>query len=98
MYSNIPDACYGSTFSQIFVGTKTLVTDVYGMKTVKKFVNTLEDNIRKRGAIDKLISENSQSEISNRVKEILRAFFIDYWKSEPHYQYQNFSERRYQAE
>ena len=36
----------GSTCAQFFVGTKNLVTDVYGMKTDKQFVNALEDRIR----------------------------------------------------
>ena len=77
--------------------TKTLVTDVYRMKTDKQFVNTLEDNIRKRVSMDYLISYSSQSEISNRVKDMLRALFIDDWQSEPCYQHQNFAERRYQT-
>ena len=38
--------------------------------------------------MDKLISDSDQSEISNRVKEILRTLFIDDCKSEPHYQRQ----------
>ena len=79
---------YGSTCAQLFVGTKTLVTDVYGMMTDKKLVNTLEDNIRKRGAMDKIISNSVQSDIFNRVKDILRSLFIDDWKSEPCYQHQ----------
>ena len=58
----------GSTFAQLFVGNKTLVTDVYGMKTDKQFVNALEDSIRKGGAMENLISDSAQSEISNRVK------------------------------
>ena len=36
----------GSTSTQIFVRTKTLVTDVYRIKLDKQFVNTLENNIR----------------------------------------------------
>ena len=47
IYSNTPAIDDGSTSAQIFVGTKTLVTDIYGMKHDKEFVNTLEDNIRK---------------------------------------------------
>ena len=54
------------------------MTDVYGMKMDKEFVNTLEDNIRKRGAMDKLISDQAQSEVSNWVKDILRALFINH--------------------
>ena len=54
------------------------------MKTDKKFVNSLEDNIRKRGAMDKLILDSTQSEISNRVNDMLRALFIDDWQSDSH--------------
>ena len=36
-------------------------------------VNTLEDVIRKRGAMDKLITDSAHVEISKRVSEILRA-------------------------
>ena len=79
VYSDTPAMDDGSTCAQLFVGTKTLVTDVYGMKTDKQFVNTLEDNIRKRGAMDNIISDSAQSKISNRVKDILRALFIDDW-------------------
>ena len=61
----------------IFLGTKTLIADFYGMQTDKNFVTTLDDKIRKRGAMDKLISDSDQSEISNRVKDMLRAIFID---------------------
>ena len=53
-----------STCAQLFVGTKTLVADVYRIKTYKKCVNTLEDNISKQGCMDKLISHSAQSEIS----------------------------------
>jgi hypothetical protein len=47
----------GARAAQLFVGQTSLVVDVYGIKTDKEFVNTLEDNIRERGAIDKLISD-----------------------------------------
>ena len=72
-----------------------MVTDVYGCKTEKQFVNTLEDNIRKRGAMDKLISDRAQVEVSGRVLDILRSYVIDSWQSEPHYQHQNFAEQCY---
>ena len=63
---------------------------MYGMKTDKEFVNTLKDNIRKKGAMDKLISDRAKAEVSNQVQEILRALFIDDWQSEPHQHQQNF--------
>jgi hypothetical protein len=61
------------TSAQIFVGTQTLVSiDVYGVKTDKELINTLQDNIRKRGAMDKLISDRAQTEVSRKVLDILR--------------------------
>ena len=85
----------GQTMAQIYVGRKSLVIDVYGMSSTKEFVNTLEDTIRKRGAMDKLISDSAKVEISQRVKDVLRAFCIDDWQSEPYYQHQNFAEHRW---
>ena len=46
----------GETMAQLFVGQDTMVTDVYGMKTEKQFVNTLQDVIQEQRAIDKLLS------------------------------------------
>jgi hypothetical protein len=85
----------GSTCAQIFVGTESLLVDAYGMRTDKQFVNTLEDVIRDRGAMSRLISDSAQAETSKRVTEILRAYQISAWQSEPHHQHQNFAERRY---
>ena len=32
----------------------------------------------------KIISDSAQYEVSNRVKDIMRALFIDGWQSEPY--------------
>jgi hypothetical protein len=64
------------------------------MATDKQFVNT-RISFRKRGAMTKLISDSAKLEISARVKDVLRAFIIDDWQSEPYYQHQNFAERGY---
>ena len=61
----------GATCAQIFVGQETLVANVYGMKSDKQFIDMLEDNVHKRGAMDKLISDSAQVEISNKVKDFL---------------------------
>jgi hypothetical protein len=97
VYSNTPAIDGGEICAQIFVGTETMVTDVYGMKTEKQFVNTLEDNIRERGAMSRLLSGRAQVEISARIVGILRAMHIGQWQSEPHQQHQNPCERRYQT-
>ena len=44
--SDTPAIDDGSTSAQIFVSTKILVTDVYGIKSDKQFANILEDNIQ----------------------------------------------------
>jgi hypothetical protein len=64
-------------------------------KRIKSFFNTLEDNIRERGAMDKLISDCVCAETSNRIKDILRALVISEWQSEPYHENQNFVENQY---
>ena len=95
VFSDTPAVDSGVTAAQIFVGRESLVADVYGLKTGKEFVNTLEDNIRERGAMDKLISDCAKAEMSERVKQILRALCISAWFSEPYHENQNFAENRY---
>ena len=83
--------------AQVFVGRDTLVADAYPMITGKQFVNTLEDNIRRMGAMDKLLSDSAKTEISNKVMDILRAYHISNWHSEPYHQIQNPAEWRYRT-
>ena len=97
VYADTPAIDDGSTCAQLFFGTKTYVTEVYGMKTDRQFINTHEDTIRSYGAMDKLVSDRAQVEISNRVQDILRAYGIASWQSEPNQQHQNPAEQRYQT-
>ena len=97
VFSNTPAVDCGVTIAQIFVGVDSLVTDVYPSKSTKQFVNTLEDQIRERGAMNRLISDCAEVEISQKVMDMLRALFISSWHSEPHQQQQNYAERRYQT-
>ena len=76
IFSDTPAVDSGVTSAQFFVVCESMVCDVYPMKTIKQFVNTLEDNIRDRGAINQLISDSAQVEISNKVQDILRSLFI----------------------
>ena len=76
----------------MFVGKDSLVSDVYSMQSSKQFVKTLEDNIRFRGAMSKLLSDYAKFEISNKVKDILRMYHSSSWHSEPYHQNQNPSE------
>ena len=73
------------------------VADVYLINSEKEFVQMLTDNIRHRGAMDLLISNSARSETSQRVKEILRAYVIEDFQSEPHQKNRNFFERWWQT-
>ena len=64
IFSDTPPVDDGSTMAQFFCGHDTLVCDAYGIKSTKQFINTLSDNIRKRGAMDTLISDGGKYEIS----------------------------------
>jgi hypothetical protein len=94
IWSDTPAVDDGAKFAQLFVGRQSLVTDIYPMKTDKEFVNALEDNIRHRGAMDKLISDHAKAEISKKVSDITCAYHIDQWQSEPNHQHQNYAKRR----
>ena len=82
-FSDTPAVDSGVKQAQVFVGRDSLVANVYPMKSGKQFVNTLEDNIRRRGAMDKLFSDSAKTEISKKVMDILRAYHISNWHSEP---------------
>ena len=97
VFSNTPAIDNGSTAAQIFVGCQSMVTDIYGVKTDKQFVKALEDNIRDRGAMKRVISDNARAETGVKVLDILRSLYIGWWQSEPHQQQQNPAERRYQT-
>ena len=58
VFSDTPAVDSGVKQAQVFVGRDTLVADAYPMKSGKQFVNTLEDNIRRQGAMDKLLSQD----------------------------------------
>ena len=47
--------------------------------------------------MDKLISDSAKNEISHKVKDILRAYNINDWQSEPYHQNQNSAEWRYRT-
>ena len=79
IFSDTPAINSGVTMAPIFVGKITLVTDIYPLKSQKQFVNTLEDNIRFRGAMTKLISDYAKVEISDKVKDILRIYHSSSW-------------------
>ena len=95
VFSDTPALDDGSTMAQFFCGCDTLVCDAYGIKSTKQFINTFSDNIRKRGAMDTLISDGGKYDISKQVTDLLRSLFIQDYQSEPYHQHQNKAENRF---
>ena len=92
IFSDTPAVDDSSTMAQFFCGSDTLVCDAYGIKSTEQFINTLSDNIRKREAMDTLISDGGKYEISKRVTDLLRSLFIQDYQSEPYHQHKNKAE------
>ena len=95
IFSDTPAVDDGSTMAQFFCGHDTLVCGAYDIKSTKQFINTLSDNMRKRGAMDTLISDGGKYEISKRVTDLLHSLFIQDYQSEPYYQHQNKAENHF---
>ena len=92
IFSDTPAVDDGPTMAQFFCGHDTLVCDAYGIKSTKQFINTLSDNIRKRGAMDTLTSDGGKYEISKGVTDLLHSLFIQDYQSESYHQDQNKAE------
>ena len=95
--SDTPPINFGVTMAQIFIGKDSLVSDVYPMHSSKPFLNNLEDNIRFRVAISKLITDYAQVEIFNKVEDILILYHSSSWHSEPYHQNQNPTQWHYRT-
>jgi hypothetical protein len=71
-YSDVSAIYDGSTAAVIFVAVNSQVTDVYGIKTDKQFVNAFEETIIQRVAPLTLISNSGQAiVVSHMVIDIL---------------------------
>ena len=92
IFSDTPVVDDGSTMAQFFCGHDTLVCDAYGIKSTKQFINTLSDKIRKWGAMDTLIIDGGNYDISKGVTDLLDSLFIQDFQSESYHQDQNKTE------
>ena len=72
----IPAIGSGATCAQFFCGLYTYFCDIYGMSKPKEFPYILLENIRKRGAMDKLVSDMGTNELSKIVNQILQFLHI----------------------
>ena len=70
IFSDRPAADRGVKQAQVFLGRHSLVANVYPIKSGKQILNALEDNIRQRGAKDKLLRDSAKTEISKKGMDI----------------------------
>ena len=96
IFAEVPAICTnGQTMAQLYIGRKSLLAVAYGMSNESQMVNTLEDHIKEFGAMDVLLSDSARVEMSRYVMDVLRAYNVRSWQSEPNYQHQNFCEHRF---
>eukprot|EP00957_Ditylum_brightwellii_P077591 5895818-Ditylum_brightwellii.AAC.1 len=82
MYFSNVKAHYGSTCAQIYFERKSLLTDIYGMKTELQMIGTLMDFICKWGTMKGLFSDNAKAQTSMAIKDVLHQYNIDDIQSE----------------
>ena len=73
--------------AQIYVGRKTLVTDVYPMTRKNQIPHTLKTNIKDRGAMETIISNGAKAATSAQTKAICNIYTVKDYQSEPHHQH-----------
>jgi hypothetical protein len=72
--SNVPAIDGGEKYVQIFVGMKSLITDIHGMKSLAQFPGILTDEIITCSAPTKLISDSACVKTSKEIRGILRTY------------------------
>jgi len=97
IYSNTPAVDDGSTVAQVFIGRTSHYRTVHPLgATDANFPRVLMDEIRRLGAMNRIISDNAKAQISDRVKDILQTFAIKQHNSEARKGDHNFAERGWQ--
>ena len=93
IYSNTPAVDNGSTAAQFFIGTKSKFRTLRPCgDSDAQFTQVLMDEIRKLGAMNRLISDKAKAQISESAMAILRTYVIDDWHSETGKPNQNHAE------
>ena len=89
----VPAVADGATVLFFMVGRSSHVIDVFGLASKAQSTNAVEDSIRMRGAMEKIITDKADHLTGRRMLDILRAYMIKGWASEPYQHRQNFAER-----
>ena len=84
----------GATCAQIFVGTTSLLTYVYGMKTESEGASKLKKFIKEVGAPHALKSDNAKMQTGTAFGDICNYYNIGQCTTEPYHPHQNQAENR----
>jgi hypothetical protein len=74
--SDTPAIDGGEKYAQFFIGVRSLLSDVHGMKSSASFPGVLMDQNIDCGVPTKLISDSAKVETSNAVHDILCTYGI----------------------
>jgi hypothetical protein len=80
--SNVPAIDGGQKYAQIFVGTTSLLTYIYPLKSMPMFPSILSDHIIDCGTPMCLLSNSAKAEMSKQIKDILHTYGMGCWQSE----------------
>lgn len=93
IYSNTPAIDDGSTAAQFFIGTTSKYRSLRPCgNSDGQFTETLMDEIRTMGAMNRIISDKAKAQVSQTAIDIMRTFAIDDWHSETGKPQQNHAE------
>ena len=83
----------GVSCTQIFAGSKSLYTKVFGMKTENEDPAALEDFVQGTGAPHTLQSDNAKMQCGNLWQKVLCKYTINTEHTKPYHPKQNQAER-----
>ena len=90
IYSNTPAVDDGSTAAQFYIGVTSKFRTVRPCgNSDAQFTQTLMDEIRTLGAMNRLLSDKAKAQISDSAMAILRTFSIGNWHNETGKPHQN---------
>ena len=88
-----PAIAHGSTHAQFFIGRISNCRSTHHCdKSDKDMHRCILDETRRLGAMDVLVSDRAQAQISKKVHDVLHTFAIKDRQSEPHNKNQNYAE------
>jgi hypothetical protein len=78
--SNFPAFDGDQKYAQILIGTTSLLTDIYPLKSISMFPSILSDHIIDCGAPKYLLCHSAKVEMSKQVKDILCTYGMGCWQ------------------